>query len=226
MCANYVPTRPERLLASFGVRPPRDDYPADAYPGQTTPMVVADAQGRHAVMAVFGMVPPWSRDGRNWRQCYNARSETVGEKPSFRHAWRQRQWCVVPADAVFEPSYDTGRAVRWRIESADGQPLALAGLWERWRSPQGESLFSFTMLTLNADQHAVMSRFHAPGDEKRSVVLLAPDAIDAWLGASPEQARSLLRGFDPARVRCAPQPRPPRARPRAMPDPGAQGLGF
>jgi putative SOS response-associated peptidase YedK len=226
MCANYVPTRPERLLARFGVRPDRDDYPADAYPGQTTPVVVADAQGRHAVMAVFGMVPPWSRDGRNWRQCYNARSETVGEKPSFRHAWRQRQWCVVPADAVFEPSYESGRAVRWRVESADGEPLALAGLWERWRSPQGESLLSFTLLTLNADQHAVMNRFHAPGDEKRSVVLLEPAAIDAWLQASPDEARSLLQGFDPARVRCAPQPRPPRTSRRAFSDPGDQGLGF
>ncbi|HPU52596.1 MAG TPA: SOS response-associated peptidase [Burkholderiaceae bacterium] len=211
MCANYAPTRPDRLRAVFGVSPERDDYVDDSYPGHVAPVIVGAGGARRAELAVFGLIPPWSRDSRNFRQCYNARSETVGEKPSFRHAWKSRQWCAVPADGFYEPNYETGKAVRWRIESADDEPLVIAGLWERWRAPTGQWSTSFTMLTINADAHPLMSRFHAPGDEKRSLVLLEPSQLDQWLQADLEQAQQMLRPFDPAAVRCFPAPRPPRA---------------
>ncbi len=212
MCANYTPTRPERLRQSFGVVPFREDYVEDAYPGHVAPIIVRAEGERRAELAVFGLIPPWSRDGKNFRQCYNARAETVAEKPSFRHAWAARQWCVVPADAFYEPSYETGKAVRWRIAGADGAPLAIAGLWERWRAPGGESVASFTMITINADAHPVMNRFHAPGDEKRSVVLLEPARVDEWLAASEAQARDLITAFAPERVRTVCAPRPARSK--------------
>lgn len=220
MCANYAPTRPERLRENFGVAPYRDDFVDDAYPGHLAPVIIGDGVRRQAELAVFGLIPPWSRDGKNFRQCYNARTETVADKPSFRHAWKARQWCVVPADAFFEPSYETGKAVRWRIESADGAPLAIAGIWEHWRAPGGELVGSFSMLTINADAHPVMNRFHAPGDEKRSVVLLEPDQIDAWLAADHDRAQELLTSFDPARVRAISAPRPSKAA-RATPVSGS-----
>ena len=237
MCTQYVPTRAQRLEALWGRAPTRDDYPAEAFPGYLAPILrreVPDAPDMpdtserpssvRADLAVFGLIPPWSREGKDFRHCYNARSETVAEKPSFRHAWRQRQWCVIPADAFFEPCYDTGRPVRWRIESSDGAPLALAGLWEAWRTAQGDSMLSFSMLTLNADDHPVMNRFHAPGDEKRSVVLLDPAQVPLWLEADHPQALELIAPFDPARVRSYPAPRPPSASPprsaaRRKPDP-------
>jgi len=230
MCANYAPTRAQRLAALMGAAPPREDYVAQAFPGHVAPILVADAHhtgaaGRRAELAVFGMIPPWSRDGANYRHTYNARTETVAEKPSFRHAWRARQWCVVPADAFYEPCYESGKAIRWRIESATDDPLAIAGIWERWRGPQGEWVSSFSMLTINADAHPVMARFHAPGDEKRSVVLLPADRIDAWLSASIEGASSMLEGFDPSRVRVAADPLPPR-RPRPSAGAGQGGALF
>ncbi len=215
MCANYAPTRPERLREFFGVSPYRDDYVEDAYPGHVAPVIVGAGPDRRAQFAVFGLIPPWSRDGKNFRQCYNARSETVAEKPSFRHAWKARQWCVVPAEAFYEPSYESGKAVRWRIEDAHGDPLAIAGLWERWRAPGGETVESFTMLTINADAHPVMKRFHAPGDEKRSVVLLERARIDDWLDASEDEARALIGAFAPERVRTVSAPRPRRGKPGA-----------
>lgn len=210
MCANYAPTHRDRLLRFFGVAPVRDDYVDDAYPGHVGPVIRGGDDGRRADLAVFGLIPPWSRDGKNFRSCYNARSETVADKPSFRNAWQRRQWCVIPADAFYEPRYDEGKAVRWRIAGADGRPLAIAGIWERWRSPGGEPVMSCSMLTINADGHPVMGRFHPPGDERRSVVLLEEARIDDWLGASEAQARDMLVPFDPARVTTAPDPRPPR----------------
>ncbi|MEK9719665.1 MAG: SOS response-associated peptidase family protein [Quisquiliibacterium sp.] len=174
MCANYAPSSPDRLRSAFGVEPHRTDYVSDAYPGHVAPMILGVGSARRAELAVFGLIPPWSRDGLNYRQCYNARCETVAQKPSFRHAWKQAQWCVVPADAFYEPCYETGKAVRWRIESADGAPLAIAGIHEQWRAPGGQTVQSFSMLTINADAHPGMYRGQAPGAEKRAVVRLAP----------------------------------------------------
>jgi putative SOS response-associated peptidase YedK len=217
MCTNYVPTRKDRLNAAFGVDFDRDDYVAEAWPGYQAPIIRASDSRRTGDLAVFGLIPPWSRDGRNFRQCYNARVETVGEKPSFRQSWMQRRWCVIPADAFFEPSYETGKPVRWRIASADDMPLAIAGIWEQWRAPEGRTVISFSMLTINADAHPVMSRFHAPGDEKRSVVLLAPEQITPWLDASHEEARAMLTLFAPGRTTTAVSPRAPRRSRSAAP---------
>jgi len=78
----------------------------------------------------------------------------------------------VPAEAIYEPNYETGKAVWWRTQRADGEPMALAGLWERKQWHDARPTWSFTMLTVNAEAHPVMRRFHKPGDEKRTVVVL------------------------------------------------------
>jgi hypothetical protein len=214
MCTNYVPTRADRLQAIWGTTPVRHDWVTEAFPGHVAPFLRTDPSQLPATpkaeLGVFGLIPPWSGDGKNFRHCYNARSETVAEKPSFRNAWRKRQWCVIAADAFFEPCYETGKAVRWRIERADTAPMALAGIWEAWRAPSGKSVLSFSMLTINADTHPVMQRFHPADDEKRSVVLLEAHQVNDWLGATHEQARTLIAPFDPMRVRSVQAPRPAR----------------
>jgi putative SOS response-associated peptidase YedK len=79
----------------------------------------------------------------------------------------------VLADAIFEPNYESGRAVRWGIRRQDHTPMAIAGLWDAWSDPTtGERVLSFTMITTNADDHSLMRRFHRPDDEKRTVVIL------------------------------------------------------
>jgi putative SOS response-associated peptidase YedK len=90
---------------------------------------------------------------------------------------------------------ETGKPVRWRIGMESGEPLAIAGLWRAWKDEEGESL-SFTMLTVNASEHPLTKRFHMPGDEKRSVVIVPPDAYDDWLACrSTDEARSFLGLF-------------------------------
>lgn len=150
--------------------------------------------GRLAIgLAQFGLVPPWAKDLKIARHTYNARFETVAEKPSYRDAWREAHFAIVLADHFFEPCYETGHAVRWRIELASGEPMGIAGLWQRWRHPgDGQVLASFTMLTINADGHPVMSRMHKPDDEKRTPVVLPASSFDAWLGATSTQAPQFL----------------------------------
>ena len=96
--------------------------------------------------------------------------------------------------SFYEPSYVTGKAVRWRIKRSDHNPLAVASIWERFvDTSTGEILFSFSMLTINATSHSVMQQFHRPEDEKRSIVVLQDDAYLPWLHSNHDQARNLLQ---------------------------------
>jgi len=191
MCANYRPASRDELSA-FPLPPP--DFPyAEAYPGSIVP-IVSNFAPREWVPACFGLVPRWAKDARIVRSTYNARAETVGEKPSFGDAWRHGQLCIIPASEIYEPCYESGKAVRWRIARADGKPMGIAGIWVQ-REEAGElPKWSMSMLTINADNDPVMQRFHKPEDEKRSVVILPDDLWGNWLRAKSEQdAREMLR---------------------------------
>lgn len=205
MCANFAPATPQQL-AAFPLPPPDFAY-AEAFPGSTVPIVTNFAP-RTWVPACFGLVPAWAKDDRIVRSTYNARTETLAEKPSFRDAWRRGQLCIVPAEALYEPCYESGRAVRWQIRRQDGRPMGLAGLWERAAQPDGRVAWSMTMLTVNADGHALFGRFHKPEDEKRAVVILPDSVWGTWLRARSEQeARALLKLVAPDGLAAVPAPR-------------------
>jgi putative SOS response-associated peptidase YedK len=146
---------------------------------------------------MFGLVPHWAKEPKKLaRNTYNARTETVAEKPSFRSAYKHGQFCVIPVNSFYEPSYETGKAVRWEIGDRDGAPLGLAGIWEyRKDGPNDLPLLSFSMLTINADGDPLMQRFHKPDDEKRMVVILRPDQYDDWLHCSAEEAPQFFERY-------------------------------
>ncbi|GAA5785145.1 SOS response-associated peptidase [Chitiniphilus shinanonensis] len=216
MCVNFLPPAKRQLAEHFQVIEPDEDWPGETWQGYAAPIVVDVGQGPQALLASYGMVPR-SRIPVGVRPytTMNARAETVGEKRAYRGAWRVGQLCLVPMQAFFEPSYESGRPVRWRIGAADGAPFAVAGLWRAWDEPDGTLSYSFTQLTINADAHPVMRRFHAPGDEKRSLVVVPRADYDAWLGCrNPEIARALLQPCADDFLRCEPAPLPRRgARP-------------
>jgi putative SOS response-associated peptidase YedK len=214
MCANFTPTRGERLFQQLGGGlPDMMPYKDECYPGYSAPLIRratdnSNTYSRQIDIATFGLVPSWAAL-KLARVTYNARIETVATKPAYRAAWRRSQFCVIPIENFFEPSYETGVAERWQISHADGLPLAVAGLWE-WCSHGGnnnQAFFSFTMLTMNADQHPLMRRFHRPEDEKRMIVLLEPNQIDPWLQASYETAFNFLHHYDADRLIARPAPK-------------------
>ena len=197
MCTNFTPTRKAPWVkAHFGIDLPTSDYPAEAYPGYAAPIVVkSHNSGRIACgLARFGLIPSWAKDDKIGRHTYNARSETVREKPSYRNAWKQRKYAISLLDNFYEPSYESGKAERWKIELADKEPFGIASLWETWTDPiSGEFVTSFTMLTVNADDHPVMNRFHRLGDEKRTPVVLSTSQFDQWLSADETQAKAMMK---------------------------------
>lgn len=204
MCTNFTPTKKtEWVKTHFGVELPAQDYPLEAFPSDPAPIVVQSHNtGRVACgLARFGLIPSWAKDDKISRHTYNARSETVAEKPSYRAAWRNRQYGLVLVDNFYEPCYETGKAVRAQIRLESGEPFAIACLWDRWKQPEtGEIITSFSMLTVNADQHPVMKRFHKVGDEKRTPVIVPEVNYMDWLGASVEQAEQMMHMPMPAEL--------------------------
>jgi putative SOS response-associated peptidase YedK len=173
--------------------------------------------GRMGLVATYGMVPKRHIPPhvRAW-DTMNARAETVGEKRSFSRAWKDSQLCLVPMTGFYEPNYESGKAERWHIGMPDDSLFAVAGLWKHWKEEDGSTSASFTQLTINADDHPLMKRFHKPGDEKRSLVIVPQEDWDSWLNCrDPEEARSFLRHFPAEKMAARAQPLPPRPKKQA-----------
>ena len=235
MCTNYTPSARDRFKAAqLGVAHlPAAEWPAEVYPGYEAPIVrrmvdpssanspvKRNPPGLQCDIAKFGLMPRWSRDATHAasiaKGTYNARHETVAEKPSFRNPWREQQWALVPMEHYFDPNWEDaaqngGRSVRWRIRRANGDPFACAALWEQWRDPAtGLPVLSFSLLTVNADGHALCGRLHRPGDEKRMPVIIAANDFDAWLNATPDEAGRFMRTTPALELLGEPAPRMPK----------------
>jgi putative SOS response-associated peptidase YedK len=215
MCANYTPSKREAFSHHYGLDRGIFDNPAEAFPGYLAPILRESRETVGEVEclnAVFGMVPHWA-DMKLARQTYNARTETVASKASFRNAWKRNQFCIIPAENFYEPSYETGKPVRWRIAHAEQRPLSIAGIWE-WKAngPDDLPVLSFSMLTINADGHAVMSRFHKPGDEKRMLVLLDPDQYQPWLEGALVNDPQVYQPYPAEKLVTEAAPLPPRTK--------------
>jgi putative SOS response-associated peptidase YedK len=150
------------------------------------------------------------------RKTYNARSETVAVKPSFRGAWKRGQRCIIAAEYIYEQCYETGKAVRHRIQLPGQTPMGIAGIWESWKAPDGTKHYSFSMLTVNADGHPVFSRMHRPGDEKRMVVIIDPQQYGEWLSCPVAEAPKFFKQWN-GPLDDFPAPLPPRGKVPRLP---------
>jgi len=156
---------------------------------------------RELVFGQWGLVPWFAKSPRLTYATVNARFEELASKPSFKDSWRHGKRCLIPAWSFDEPNWESGRNVWWRFRRADGTPWGLAGLWNAWVDrASGELLESYTMLTVNADDHPLMRRMHKPDprlpadrQDKRSVVAIEPEDVDRWLHAPASEAARLAR---------------------------------
>jgi putative SOS response-associated peptidase YedK len=162
---------PEALLEpSYNVAPTNDVY-----------AVLEDGTTRRVEALHWGLVPRWAKDPSVGNRMINARAETLATKNAYKSAFAKRR-CIIPADGFYEWQKQPGqkRKQPYYIHRPDGEPLAFAGLWEVWRSPDadGEELHSCTIVT------------GEPNDKVRAVhdrmpVILPPAAWDSWL--DPEE---------------------------------------
>lgn len=196
MCVQYLTTvNIEWVKTHFDLDLPESST-HDVFPTYPGPIVLKSHNTQRSAigMARFGLLPSWAKDEDFGRKTYNARVETVSEKPSYKNAWVKRHYALALADAFYEPCYESGKAIRTAIKQTNGEPMAIASIWDTWTEPEtGELIVSFSMLTINAGNHSVMKHFHKPEDEKRTVVPLRPELFNDWLNATPESAKSLLQ---------------------------------
>ena len=204
MCSHYESIKePIQFTLEFGLDMPEGGkvdvwpcYPSSFIRRPALADVGDDAvPKREALLGLFGLVPHWAKEATYGRRTYNARSETVQEKPTFRDAWRKGQHCIIPAEAIYEPDWRSGKAKATRIQRADGKPMGIAGLWDDCTLSSGEKIYSFTMLTLNADDHTFMQNFHKTEDEKRMVTILPEESYDAWLQAKPNNRMGFIKQY-------------------------------
>ena len=140
----------------------------------------------------WGLVPHFTKELKACKRPINARAETIATSGMFRGALAARR-CLVPADAFYEWKAVADGKQPYAIARTDGAPLAFAGLWEGWRSPEGETLRTFTIATTTASPD--MEGLH-----DRMPVILEPEAWPMCLGEEPGDHAALLR---PApRARC------------------------
>ena len=199
MASNYLAPTASELEREWGLVLDAD-WQTDVAAGETAPIIrrfgVGAAAQRQAVHARFGLVPATAKSMRSANSSVNARTETAATRSTFKHAFANRQWCIVPAQCIYVPYYSEGakRSERWRIRRNDRSPLSIAGLWDRWVDEKGREVVSFAMLTINCDLHPLLNRFDRQHTErgeiaeKRTPVLLAEEDFDEWLDATPSRA--------------------------------------
>ena len=154
---------------------------------------------REVVAAQWGLVPHWVKSASDAKlrspKLIHAKAETVSTTRAFHDAWIKGQRCIVPMAAFFEDDFREGKALPTRISRIDGQPLGAAGLWASWTGADGETIVSFTLLTMNANNHALLRRYQQPGSEKRMPVILNEGAYGAWLTVRMEKAKEFMRQY-------------------------------
>jgi putative SOS response-associated peptidase YedK len=210
MCGRYViTTPPDAIREAFEIMTelPNAGPSWNVAPTQSAPVVRRHpATGaRHLDLLHWGLVPHFERDPKAARKPINARAETVRTLPSFRGAYATRR-CLVPADAFYEwrnwrETPDAAEAQRegerppakqpFAVARADGAFMALAGLWEGWRGPDGTVLRSFAIVTTDANE--ALRPLHA-----RMAVIVEPADWPLWLGEADGDPGTLLRPSDAA----------------------------
>jgi putative SOS response-associated peptidase YedK len=198
MCVNYVTV--SRLLAFEYFRTQievDEDWRDELYQDYSGPIIVHDDAGdRKGLVGSYGFIPKRRMPPGQRLTTMNARAETVGQLRSYKSAWSRSQLCLVPMRHFYEPNWEQEKHVRWSIGMASGEPFAVAGLYRQWEEEDGTNSYSFTQLTINANEHPLMKRFHRPGDEKRSLVIVPVSDYDDWLGCKdPERARTYLQPY-------------------------------
>jgi len=192
MCGRYtLATSEAALQAEFGL----DEIPADyrprynIAPGQEVLAVIRDGDRLRAGWLRWGLIPFWAGDPSIGNRMINARAETLATKPAFRQAFERRR-CLILADGFYEWQAQGAAKVPYWIHLEDRRPFAFAGLWDRWRPPEGDPVVSCTIVTTQATE--ALRPIH-----ERMPVILPPGARERWLDpeAGQEERIALLRPY-------------------------------
>jgi putative SOS response-associated peptidase YedK len=179
MCGRFTRHhKPEEIAERFDVEPIAEaaELRYNIAPSQIVP-VIRQRDGREMIACKWGLVPYWSKDPKIGNKMINAKGETLAEKSSFKTALAKRR-CLIPADGFYEwEKKENGQKQPIYIRLRDGALFAFAGLWEEWRSPEGEKLRTFTIITVEPNE--MLAKVH-----NRMPAILKPEDEAVWLNSS------------------------------------------
>jgi putative SOS response-associated peptidase YedK len=189
MCGRYFQQRgPASVARYFETVNPLPNIAASWNRAPTQDALVVrrhpETGARHLDALRWGLVPRWAKDPAVGSKMINARSEGITEKPSFRDAFRKRR-CLVTADGFYEWRTEGKAKQPFAVCLAGSEPMALAGLWEGWRAPDGGILRTCTIVT--GEANAKLAPMH-----HRMPMILPREAWPLWLGEEPTEADALL----------------------------------
>jgi putative SOS response-associated peptidase YedK len=191
MCGRFRVARSKEILeeafdAEDSLSPVEWSPRYNVAPGQAVVAVRQEAEMpvRRLAPLRWGLVPAWAKDAAVGYKMINARAETAAARPAFREAMRRRR-CLIPADGFYEWKHAGKERLPYCFTLAGNALFAFAGLWEAWKSPQGQMVESCAILTT------------APNELVRDVhdrmpVILTPDAYDLWLDPGFTRVEELL----------------------------------
>ena len=187
MCGRFVlMAPPSELVTRFGLDECADFGSRYNIPPGTDIPVIRQSPERKRVLHLlrWGLVPHWAKDPSIGAKLNNARGESVAEKPSFRDSFKRRR-CLVPANGFYEWKPEDKIKQPYYISPKDGQPMAMGGLWESWKTPDGSLLRTVCIVTVGPN--AVMEPIH-----DRMPVIVPPERWQDWLAAPVEEIQSLV----------------------------------
>jgi putative SOS response-associated peptidase YedK len=191
MCGRYeLHTHPAAIALAFGLpHPPAIGPRYNIAPMQDVPVVRVNRAGERELAQVrWGLVPRWAKDPSIGARMINARAETVADKPAFRMALRWHR-CLIPSDGFYEWKAVPGAGKQpMHIGMKSGEPFALAGLTERWLSPEGEVLDTCAIVTTEAN--SLLAPLH-----DRMPLIIAPQDYARWLDKAEDDVTDLFRPF-------------------------------
>ena len=195
MCvADYIEAKvKDARWKRFGVGELDEAIERATFPSREREIVRHTPEGRVLAYAHWGLVPSWAQDARIGRRAYNARSETVAEKPMFRAAFKSRR-CLLIGSSYCEWVDEGGKSASLEFAIDGGDMYAYAGLWEKWGDPESPYI-SCTMLT--CPPNSTVEPFN-----DRMPVILSPEDYDAWLDpqTSHRDLLALCLPLDASRV--------------------------
>ena len=190
MCGRYASFLPAEFLARLfaTVNPPPNLNPTwNMAPTMDAPTIRRDRETgeRHLDVLKWGLVPYFTKDLKKARKPINARRETVATSGMFREAFAKRR-CLVPAAAYYEWLDGPNGKVPFAVARLDGDPVVFGGMWEEWRSPDGEKLRTFATITTEANKQLSVIQDRMP-------VIIEQEDWPLWLGEAEGDPKSLLK---------------------------------
>jgi len=191
MCGRFVLLTDLSVIAeSFGVDEIACEYRPgnDISPGRQVVAVVRDS-GNRLVDFRWGLIPAWAKDPSIGGRTFNARAETVSEKPSFKSAFRKRR-CLIVADGFYEWQRLGRRKRQMYFRLRSGRPFGFAGLYETWASPDGKTVRTCAIVTTTPN--ALVQPIH-----DRMPVIVPKELEAAWISPDNQDRRFLLSMLKP-----------------------------